>query len=469
MKSQESQKTDHCATGPRLAITYRKVSELKLDAKNPRKHTPHQIAQIARSMQQFGFVSPILINRLGTVVAGHGRLLACEKLGWPEAPTIPLDHLTEAQARAYMIADNRLTENSQWDDQLLALQLKELSDLDLDFTLDITGFEMPEIDLRIEQLNSPDDDDERADQIPENSDGPVVTRPGDEWILNQHRVSCGSALDVSALEHLLGNRSAEMVFVDPPYNVKIGGNVSGLGAVKHGEFQMASGEMSEKEFRLFLTTALSNLARFSDNRSIHYVCMDWRHAADVIAAGKSVYPELLNVCVWVKDRPGMGSLYRSQHEFVFVFKRGKGSHRNNVQLGQYGRNRSNVWNYQCASSFSRSSDEGNLIALHPTVKPTALVADAIMDCTERNGIVLDTFLGSGTTVLAAERTGRRCFGLELDPHYVDVIVRRWQAFTRGKAIHAQSTRPFDEIEHEVKGKWDSATTDDRPSPNNSTK
>jgi DNA modification methylase len=261
----------------------------------------------------------------------------------------------------------------------------------------------------------------------------------------------------------MGSALAEVVFIDPPYNVAIDGNVSGLGATRHREFAMASGEMSEEEFQQFLKKAFLLLARYSTPHSLHFVCMDWRHIGEVLAAGDDAYDELINCCVWVKDNAGMGSFYRSQHELVFLFKSQKGSHRNNVQLGRYGRNRTNVWNYPCANSFSRSGEEGNLLALHPTVKPAALVGDAIMDCTERGGIVLDSFLGSGTTVIAAERTGRRCYGLEIDPLYVDTIVRRWQAFTRNAAIHSESGRSFAEIEEEV-GRCGSATTKNRPSP-----
>jgi DNA modification methylase len=260
-----------------------------------------------------------------------------------------------------------------------------------------------------------------------------------------------------------------MVFIDPPYNVAIDGNVSGLGATRHREFAMASGEMSKEEFQQFLTKVFLLLAKHSTPHSLHFVCMDWRHTGEVVAAGEDIYNELINCCVWVKDNAGMGSFYRSQHEFVFLFKSQKGSHRNNIQLGQYGRNRTNVWNYPCANSFSRSRDEGNLLALHPTVKPAALVGDAIMDCTERGAIVLDSFLGSGTTVIAAERTGRRCYGLEIDSRYVDTIVRRWQSFTRNVAIHSQTGRSFAEIEEEVAGRCGSATTNNRPSPIATTK
>jgi len=308
---------------------------------------------------------------------------------------------------------------------------------------------MGEIDLRIEGLNSPSEAD-GADDLSELPAGPPVTRVGDLWLLGEHRVYCGSALDAQAFAALMGVERADLVFTDPPYNVPIAGNVSGLGAVRHREFEMASGEMSEAEFTNFLTQALSLLARYSARGSLHFVFMDWRHMEELLTAGRAAYAELKNLCVWAKDNGGMGSLYRSQHELVFVFKNGEVAHRNNVALGIYGRDRSNVWSYPCARSFSRSGDEGNLLASHPTVKPVALVADAIMDASARRSIVLDGFLGSGTTVIAAERTGRRCFGLELDPLYVDTVVRRWQAFTRNDARHASSGRSFSELEIEVR-------------------
>ena len=413
---------------------------------------------------EFGFLVPILIDASGKVIAGHGRLLAARQLGWREVPTIQLHHLSEAQARAFMIADNRLTEISEWDDALLATQLRELAALDLDFSLEVTGFDIGEIDLRIEQSSLTDDDDDRANQIPELSGDSPVTQIGDVWTLNEHRVLCASALERNSYTTLMGKDRAEMVFIDPPYNVAIDGNVSGLGATRHREFAMASGEMSKEEFQQFLTKVFFLLAKHSTRHSLHFVCMDWRHTGEVVAAGQDIYNELVNCCVWVKDNAGMGSFYRSQHEFVFVFKSQKGSHRNNIQLGLYGRNRTNVWNYPCANSFSRSGDEGRLLALHPTVKPAALVGDAIMDCTERGAIVLDSFLGSGTTVIASERTGRFCYGMEIDPRYVDTIVRRWQAFTRNVAIHSQTGRSFAEIEEEVVGRCGSATTKHRPSP-----
>ena len=429
-----------------LKIVYRPVEHLKLDPANPRRHSKKQIRQIANSIQAFDFNVPILIDGDGNVVAGHGRLLATKLLGITEVPTLCLDHLTPAQVKAFMIADNQLTLNASWDDRLLAQQLKDLSLSGLDFSLELTGFEMGEIDLRIASLDEqPEQADDPDDAMPEPSAAPCVSKPGDLWSLGHHRVLCGNTLDHDVVEGLMGAECAAMVFVDPPYNVPIDGHASGLGAIHHRPFPMASGEMDDAEFTAFLGQALRNLAASSTDGSLHYICMDWRHLWELLAAGRDVYSELKNLCIWVKHNGGMGSLYRSQHELVFVFKNGRDGHRNNVQLGRFGRNRSNVWHYPGVNSFARCNEEGNLLALHPTVKPVAMVADAILDCSARSDIVLDGFLGSGTTVIAAERTGRRCYGLELDAAYVDTIVRRWQRLTGGSARHAGSGRSFDDL------------------------
>jgi DNA modification methylase len=344
-----------------------------------------------------------------------------------------------------MIADNRLAENSTWDDRLLAEQLKGLSELELDFSLEVTGFEMGEIDLRIEGVVAEPEADDPADALPEPQSGSPVTRPGDLWLLDRHRVYCSSALEEASYAALMQAEKAAMAVTDPPYNVPIERNVSGLGAIHHPNFAMASGEMDEAQYTAFLTQACALLARHSADGALHFIFTDWRHIGELLAAGRSVYAELKNICVWVKNHTGMGAFYRSRHELVFVFKHGRASHRNNVQLGKYGRDRTNVWNYPGPRT---PSEEGNLLALHPTVKPVRLVADAILDCTARGNIVLDSFLGSGTTVIAAERAGRRCYGLELDPHYVDTIVRRWQAYTGEHARHAPSGRTFKELEAE---------------------
>jgi len=438
------------AVSVNLAVVYRQIDQLTPDPANPRRHSKKQIRQIADSIKTFGFNVPVLVDADLNVKAGHGRLLACRELGITEVPTLCLDHLTPAQARAFMITDNRLTEIATWDDRLLAQQLKDLSLLGLDFSLELTGFEMGEIDLRIASLEDvPDQADDPADALPEFSTQPPISKIGDLWMLGRNRLLCGSALDVAAFAALMGEERAATVITDPPYNVRIDGHASGLGAVHHRPFPMASGEMDRAEFTAFLSQTCRNLAEFSFDGALHYIFMDWRHAEELLAAGRDVYGELINLCVWTKHNAGMGSLYRSQHELVFVFKHGRQGHRNNVQLGQFGRNRTNVWHYPGANSFARCGEEGNLSALHPTVKPVAMIADAILDCSARGDIVLDGFLGSGTTVIAAERTGRRCYGLELDPGYVDTIIRRWQALTGGSARHAASGRSFDDLTREV--------------------
>jgi len=429
----------------KLTIHYLPISSLKPDPKNPRKHSDRQVRLLAKSIKVVGFNVPVLVDANLNIIAGHGRILAAQLLGLQEVPTIALEHLTEAQARAFMIADNRLTEIAAWDDQLLGEQLKTLAELDLDFSLEVTGFTMGEIDLRIEGLESAEAKDNEADVFPPPPAGPSVTQLGDLWLLGDHRILCGNALDASSYRLLMEDRHAAMVFTDPPFNVAIDGHVSGLGIIKHREFAMASGEMSETEFVSFLTRACALMARHSIDGSIQFVCMDWRHSWELLEAGRLAFTELKNICVWVKDNGGMGSLYRSQHELIFVFKHGRAAHRNNVELGKNGRYRTNIWHYPGANSFARKTDEGNLLEMHPTVKPVAMVADAILDCSARGDIVLDPFLGSGTTLLAAERTGRTCYGLELDPLYIDTIIRRWQKYTGGSAVHAASGKLFDDL------------------------
>ncbi len=277
---------------------------------------------------------------------------------------------------------------------------------------------------------------------------PAISHLGDLWTLGKHRIFCGNALQEASYRTVMGRKMAKIVFADPPYNVPIAGHASGNGVVKHRAFAMACGEMSQLEFTSFLTTSLSLLARYSSAGSLHYLCMDWRHMRELLAVGEQIYGALLNLCVWAKDNGAMGSFYRSQHELIFVFRNGKGQHTNNVQLGKYGRNRTNVWHYPGMNTFSRKSEEGNLLCLHPTVKPVALIADAILDASARGDLVLDNFLGAGSTLMAAERVGRICFGIELDPLYVDVAVRRWQKHTGDDAVHVGSGKSFNEVSTE---------------------
>ncbi len=355
-----------------------------------------------------------------------------------DVPTVCVDHLTPAQVRAYVIADNKLAENAGWDRALLALELQELS-VDMNFDVSVTGFETAEIDLLIQDLNQGTPDE--ADEVPVvDRAAPAVSRPGDLWRIGNHVLLCGDALNKDNYAKLLGSKKAQMVFTDPPYNVAIAGNVSGLGKVKHREFAMASGEMSPDEFTKFLEEALIRFVQFSTNGSIHFICMDWRHIRELLDAAAKPYRELKILCVWSKTNAGMGSLYRSQHELVFVFKNGCAPHINNVELGRFGRNRSNVWNYAGQNTFG--NDRETELAMHPTVKPVALVADAILDCSKRGQIVLDAFAGSGTTLIAAEKTGRHGYGIEIDPYYVDTIIRRFEAVYGVKAKHTDSSLDF---------------------------
>jgi DNA modification methylase len=427
----------------RLIVEDLPISTIHINPRNARTHSNKQIRQIADSMEEFGFTNPLLIDESSGLIAGHGRLLAATRLGLETVPVIRITGLTKAQRRALALADNKLAENAGWNVEMLAGELEYLCEVAVDFDVSITGFESAEIDLVIERA-APASDDSGADEIPEFvHDDEVVVRDGELWLLGHHRLLCGNAMMASSFERLMTGAEAQMVVIDPPYNLPIDGHVSGHGAVHHRNFAMASGEMSEEEFTAFLETAFRHLANHSAEGSIHFVFMDWRHLGEVLGAGRRCYRELKNLCVWNKSNAGMGSLYRSQHELVLVFLNGTGRHINNVELGRYGRNRSNVWNYPGANTFR----EGRLddLRMHPTVKPVALVADAILDCSKRGGIVLDCFAGSGTTLVAAEKTGRRAYAMEIDPTYVEVAIRRWQNYTDKAAVNAACGKTFAEI------------------------
>jgi DNA modification methylase len=323
----------------------------------------------------------------------------------------------------------------------LALELQGLIDLGID--VELTGFETPEIDLILDEWQEASAEDAPSDEIAECDAGPTISQSGDLWRLGSHRLLCGDARSPEAYAKLLGDKKADLIFTDPPYNVRIDGHVSGLGSVKHREFAMASGEMSEGQFTQFLESTLATAANVSRDGALHYVCMDWRHLFETLSAGRAVYDSLLNICVWNKDNGGMGSFYRSKHELILVFKVGMASHTNNVELGRHGRNRTNVWDYAGANTFRRDRIEE--LSMHPTVKPVALIADAIKDASKRSETILDPFCGSGSTIIAAEKTGRHACGLELDPKYVDVAVRRWQRFTGKSAVLDGTMACFEEI------------------------
>ena len=401
----------------RLEIEYRPIDEVTPYARNARTHSKEQIQQIADSIDAFGFINPVLVDINGLLVAGHARVLAAMQLGFELIPTICIDHLSETERRAYTLADNKIAENAGWDDDLLKVELETL--ISLDFDVDLTGFNTAETDLLVGSTEFPLEEDLVPDP-PEAED--VITESGDVWLLGTSKVICGDCRNPKVIDQLMGDARASMILTDLPYNVRIDGHASGLGQHKHREFAMASGELSSEEFTEFLHQALTQLARVSVNGSLHYVFIDWRHLVELQTAGNEVYDRLINLCVWVKSNGGMGSLYRSQHELILVFKHGSAPHTNNVELGKHGRYRTNVWNYPGVNAFGAERDEA--LAMHPTVKPVKMLADAILDVTRRKDIVLDGFLGSGSTLIAAELTGRSCYGVELDPAYVDVIIDR---------------------------------------------
>jgi DNA modification methylase len=427
-------------TRPDLVVEYMDSGRLQPFGQNARTHSKKQVRQLADSIRTFGFTNPILIDDNGTILAGHGRVAAAKLLGMTSIPCVRLSNMTAAQKRAYVLADNKLALNAGWDEELLTIELQALSACDLDFDIEITGFSSAEIDALVDSLKPEEQGDPADDRLPPLRGGTPVSRVGDLWLLGNHRLYCGDSRHSKSFEALLGSERAQMVFTDPPYNVAIDGNVSGLGRVRHREFAMASGEMSSAAFTRFLEKTFGNLASFSVDGSIHFVCMDWRHVPEILKAGSEVYSELKNLCVWVKDNGGMGTFYRSRHELIFAFKSGNARHINSFELGQYGRYRTNVWQYRGMNSLSSSRQQE--LGLHPTVKPVAMIADAIKDVSSRCGIVLDCFGGSGSTLIAAHKTGRQARLIELDPVYVDRIIRRWEEYAKDEAVLAATGQDF---------------------------
>ena len=365
--------------------------------------------------------------------------------------------LDQAKLRLLRLALNRLGEDSSWDADALTLEFSDVLALDTNIDLQISGFAMGEIDIRLRA--SPDDEEDEIPRIDQQL--PPITRSGDIWVLDQHRIVCGDALQAENYSCLLGDERAQMVFTDPPWNVAIEEHVSGLGVIKYAEFAMASGEMSSAEFETFLATALGHTTQHAADGSIHFVCLDWRHIKELLGATADLYTEVKNLCIWNKSNAAMGSLYSSKHELIFVFKKGKAPHINNIELGRFGRNRSNVWDYPGQNTLSNSA-KGKL-SLHPTVKPVALVADALRDCSNLNGIVLDPFGGAGTTLIAAERAGRRARLIEIEPRFVDCTVRRWQQLTGRTAVHAETGVPFGTTEvSDTSGNETGQSADARP-------
>lgn len=399
-----------------LRVTYVPTASLVPYARNPRTHSPQQLHQLTKVVREFGLTNPILVDPDYTIIAGDLRRRVATVLGLAEVPVIVIEGLSEPQKRALRLADNKIALGAGWDEELLRIELLELSQPELEFDLELTGFTTGEIDVRLNDEVDPDDE-----VIPAVPATPRC-RPGDIWQLGEHRIGCGDCRDRDLVSRLLGEGArVGAAFLDPPYNVMINGHANARG--RHREFAMASGEMTTAEFRTFLNDCLAVAAQLSAPGAVHFICMDWKHLVDLEAAASPLYDQLLNICVWNKSNAGMGSLYRSKHEMIMVYRVRGGPHRNNVELGRHGRNRTNVWSYASVNSLKGSRRQD--LALHPTVKPVGLVADAICDVTRHGDTVLDVFLGSGTTLIAAERTGRRCRGLDIDPAYVDVAIERW--------------------------------------------
>ncbi len=426
-------------------IEHVSVRSLKPYAGNARRHGKAQIKQIAASIERFGFTNPVLIADDGEIVAGHGRVAAAKLLGIETVPVLRLSHLTEAERRAYVIADNKLALNAGWDREMLAIELQGL--VDLEFEVESIGFSLAEIDIVLDEAResaADGADTSSEDAIPPyRHEEPAVTRLGDLWTLGRHKLICGDARDADGYSLLLGDEAVDLMCTDPPYNVPIDGHVCGSGRIRHRNFAMGVGEMNKSQFTRFLVNTLGLAATRCRDGAIAFVFMDWRHMGELLSAGEEVFSELKNLCIWNKTNGGMGTFYRSKHELIFVFKVGAAPHVNTFGLGETGRYRTNVWDYAGVNTFrvGRLDD----LELHPTVKPVDLVADAIKDCSRRGAIVLDPFGGSGTTMVAAQKSGRRARLIEYDPAYCDVILRRFEAVTGACAILARTGQTFEDV------------------------
>lgn len=421
-----------------LHIEYLPPPQINPYAGNARLHSPAQIQQIVKSVDQFGFINPVLIDSNNQLIAGHGRLMAAIQLGLAKIPAIRVEHLSEPQRRAFALADNKIALNAEWENGLLKVELEYLMKADVDFGVDLTGFSVPEINL----LLTPSEPD-TAEELPlpePPAPAATVTQLGDVWQLGPHRIICGDSREPGVMNTLMQGKKARLVVEDPPFNVKINGHVSGLGKTKHEEFQMASGEMTVTEFTTFLEQAIGSAQQHSVDGALLYFFIDWRHLPELQTACAALTLTPMNLCVWVKSNGGMGTFYRSQHELIYVVKNGKAAHLNHFNLGQHGRYRSNVWQYAGMNAFGKDRDE--LLAQHPTVKPIAMIQDVILDVTNPHDLVFDGFLGSGTTLLAAAQCHRHCYGVEIAPRYVDVCLLRWMAMTGQQPIHLETGQTF---------------------------
>jgi DNA modification methylase len=425
-------------------IQQRQPAALRPWPSNPRTHSDKQLAKLAASIRVFGFTAPVLVDEYGVILSGHGRVEAARQLNLASIPVRVASGWSAADKRAYVIADNKLALLSAWDPTLLKAEIELL--IADEFEIETTGFSTAEIDLMFDDQGTTDPDD----LLPEIVDEVVVSRAGDLWQLGHHKLLCADSRAAESYATLLGPERAQMCITDPPYNVPIDGHVCGNGKVKHKEFAMASGEMSPSQYTDFLSLGCEHAHAACQDGAISFIFMDWRHLPELLAAALPWYGPPRQLCVWNKDTGRMGTFYRSQHEMVYIFKKGDAPHINNFELGQHGRYRTNVWTYP---GINHGRDK-KLLALHPTVKPVSLIADAIRDCSHRKGLILDPFAGSGTILLAAERTGRHARAIELDPQYVDVGIHRWQRLTGQQAVLAATDQTWDQVRSERLGSLD---------------
>jgi len=420
-----------------LTIVHVPTQGLVALGRKARRRHKSLVAKLVDGIAKFGFLVPIIIDESGKVLAGNGRVEAARLLGLATVPAVVVSHLSPAQKRIFVLADNRLAELADWDHETLALELDELRNLDIDFNIELTGFTDAQVDGL---LASVDEDQGRGDQIPLAGPAPV-SQPGDMWLLDQHRLICGDATDASVLAQLLRGEGVRTVFADPPYNLRISGEV--IRSKGHGEFVMGSGEFNDTQFTDFLSGVWARVESALLPGGLAYVAMDWRHAQNILEAMDGKALDLLNLIVWHKSTFGMGGFYRSQHELIFLAKKRGGEHTNRIKFGQSGRNRSNVWVYPGVQGFGAA--KARIRELHPTVKPMALVRDALLDSSDRGDVVLDPFSGSGTTLIAAEVSKRKGRAVELDPLYVDTGVVRWQDFTGKEAVLAATGETFAQV------------------------
>lgn len=422
-----------------LKVVYLPINEIQKYSGNAKLHSDKQVSQIVKSIKRFDFINPILIDEKSIIIAGHGRSEAAIGAGLDKVLVIQIKHLTEAEKKAYRIADNKLTELGDWDIGKLQLEFEAIESLDAELDFEITGFNSGELDVLMD--NACPKADPQKNSIPFIPDDEIVSKEGDIWELGKHRIICGNSLVRDTFSNLMQGKKATMVFTDPPYNLSTD-DICGGGAIKHEDFKFAHGEMSSTEFQQFLKSSFMLLKEFSTSGSLHYLCIDWKHVKEMSYAGADVHAELKNICVWNKTNAGMGSLYRSKHEFIFVYKNGKDKHINNIELGVNGRYRTNVWDYAGVNTFGR---ERNNLVMHPTVKPVELIKDAILDASNRGDIILDSFLGSGSTLIAAEMCKRVCYGIELEAKYIDTAIRRFETLTKQDVIHIASGKTYQEL------------------------